>query len=209
MLLTRKVAEDTSWGRVKDMVHFDILKVGDEIHDMIRDIPMTYQVAEITETEVHFVSKEVFPARVAWNMNVRTKGGFKDSDLRRFLEEKLWDLLPDSMRDVISEREVIQIIDGEEERYKLKLWLPTEYEVFGEAYWNEEAEGQQFSLLKDPANRVKCIAGEEEYCRANWWLLSVASGYSTSACLVSSLGGANGGNASNEFRVPLCFTIMK
>ena len=130
------------------------------------------------------------------------------SDLRKHLEENLWPLLPDELKEVISEREVLQIVDGEEERYTLKLWLPTEYEVFGEAWANDDAEGQQFSLFKDPANRVKCVAGEEGN-RATWWLLSVSGGNSTHACFVSGNGNASSYYCANDFRVPLCFSIKR
>lgn len=208
MQIVRKRAEEANWQQVKQMVNDDQLQVGDEVLDFMGNTPMIYQVAEITPEDVHFISKGVHPERVAWNENGKTKGGFKVSDLRKHLEENLWPLLPGELKEVISEREVLQIVDGEEERYTLKLWLPTEYEVFGEAWANDDAEGQQFSLFKDPANRVKCVAGEEGN-RAYWWLLSVASGDSTGACVVSSYGYANSSYASYELRVPVCFTIKK
>lgn len=208
MQIVRKRAEEANWQQVKQMVNDDQLQVGDEVLDFMGNIPMIYQVAEITPEEVHFISKGVHPERVAWNENGKTEGGFKVSDLRKHLEENLWPLLPDELKEVISEREVLQIVDGEEERYTLKLWLPTEYEVFGEAWDNDDAEGQQFSLFKDPANRVKCVAGEEGN-RATWWLLSVYGGDSTGACSVSNNGYANNYNCTSDFRVPLCFSIKR
>ena len=106
---------------------------------------------------------------------------------------------------MISERECLQIVDGKEERYPLKLWLPTEYEVFEDDWASEAKEGQQFEIFKDPRNRVK-LAGEDGG-RANWWLLSVCAGNSTRACGVNYYGGAGSGSCSAALRVPVCFKI--
>ena len=95
---------------------------------------------------------------------------------------------------------------GKEERFKLKLWLPSEFEVFGDGWASEVEEGQQFELFKDSRNRVKFDQDGE---RAHWWLLSVCAGNSTNACNVNNNGNANNWNASNANRVPVCFIIRK
>ena len=45
--------------------------------------------------------------------------------------------------------------------------------------------------------------------RANWWLLSVYGGDSTNACRVDDDGNASYDNCTNDFRVPLCFSIKR
>ena len=96
-------------------------------------------------------------------------------------------------------------MDGKEERYPLKLWLPTEYEVFGDDWASEAQEGQQFEIFKDPRNRVK-MAGDGGD-RAIWWLLSVCAGTSAYACAVGGYGNANDHSCSTALRVPVCFSI--
>lgn len=207
MEITRKRTEETNWGQVKELVAAGSLKVGDEISDnLLTGQKMVYVVADITEEEVKFVSKDLLAERVVWNENGRSTGGFKESDLCRYLNEEVWAILPEELKAVISERECLQIVEGKEERFMLKLWLPSEFEVFGDSWASEVEEGQQFELFKDPRNRVKFDQDGE---RAHWWLLSVCAGYSARACIVSGYGGASDHSCSYAPRVPVCFSIKK
>ena len=208
MEITRKRTEDASWAQVKELVAAGALKVGDEISDnLLTGQKMVYVVADITEKEVKFVSKDLLPERVVWNESGRNTGGFKESDLCRYLNEVVWATLPEELRAVISERECLQIVEGKEDRFMLKLWLPSEFEVFGDSWASEVEEGQQFELFKDPRNRVKFDQDGE---RAHWWLLSVCAGSSTYACLVHGYGFAGHyGGCAYALRVPVCFSIKK
>lgn len=207
MEITRKRTEDASWAQVKELVAAGGLKVGDEVSDnLLTGKKMVYAVADITEEEVKFVSKDLLPERVVWNESGRNTGGFKESDLCRYLNEDIWAILPEELKEVISERECLQIVEGKEERFMLKLWLPSEYEVFGEGWASEVEEGQQFELFKDPRNRVKC---SQEGERAYWWLLSVCAGHSTNACFVDGYGTADSDSCAYALRVPVCFSIKK
>ena len=207
MEITRKRTEETNWAKVKELAAAGSLKVGDEISDnLLTRQKMVYVVADITEEEVKFVSKDLLAERVVWNGNGRNTGGFKESDLCRYLNEGVWEILPEELKAVISERECLQIVEGKEERFMLKLWLPSEFEVFGDSWASEVEEGQQFELFKDPRNRVKFDQDGE---RASWWLLSVCAGYSTYACIVHYNGDAGNGSCSYALRVPVCFSIKK
>ena len=206
--ITKKRTERTDWAQVAAMAAAGEggLKVGDEIHDeLTTGEKITYMVAEIRQDEVLFVSKNCMEQRVEWNKSGYNTGGFKESDLCRYLNETVWNILPEELRAVISERECLQIVDGKEERYPLKLWLPTEYEVFEDDWASEAKEGQQFEIFKDPRNRVK-LAGEDGG-RAYWWLLSVCAGNSTYACYVNNRGIAYFTSCSTALRVPVCFKI--
>lgn len=207
MEITRKRTEDASWAQVKELVAAGGLKVGDEVSDnLLTGKKMVYAVADITEEEVKFVSKDLLPERVVWNESGRNTGGFKESDLCRYLNEDIWAILPEELKEVISERECLQIVEGKEERFMLKLWLPSEYEVFGEGWASEVEEGQQFELFKDPRNRAKC---SQEGERAYWWLLSVCAGHSTNACFVDGYGTDYSDSCAYALRVPVCFSIKK
>ena len=207
MEITRKRTEDASWDQVKELVAAGALKVGDEISDnLLTGQKMVYVVADITEGEVKFISKNLLAERMEWNESGRNTGGFKESDLCRYLNEVVWATLPEELRAVISERECLQIVEGKEDRFMLKLWLPSEFEVFGDSWASEVEEGQQFELFKDPRNRVKFDQDGE---RASWWLLSVCAGNSTGACGVSIDGIACYGSCSVALRVPVCFSIKK
>ena len=206
MNITTKRTEETNWDAVKAMAAAGSLKVGDEIADeLLTGEKITYVVANISPEEVYFISKDCLDQRVQWNASGRNAGGFKESDLCRYLNTTVWNTLPEELRGVISERECLQIVDGEESRYPLKLWLPTEYEVFEDDWASEAKEGQQFEIFKDPRNRIK--GAGDGGSRADWWLLSVCGGHSSRACSVNRYGSAHYSGCSNAYRVPVCFSI--
>lgn len=208
MNLTTRRTEGTTWKDIAALVAAGSLKVGDQIEDeLLTGEKMVYEVAHITEDRMDFISRDTMEERFAWNENGRNTGGFKESDLCKALNEKVWEQLPEELKAVICERECTQVVDGEEEKIMLKLWLPSEYEVFGEEWFSDAKEGEQLEIFKDPRNRIKM--GGHGGSRADWWLLSVDGGNSTSACGVGGHGLAGGGNCAVDFRVPLCFSIKR
>lgn len=207
MNLTTRRTEGTTWKDIAALVAAGSLKVGDQIEDeLLTGEKMVYEVAHITEDRMDFISRDTMAERFTWNENGRNTGGFKKSDLCKALNEKVWEQLPEELKAVICERECIQVVDGEEEKFMLKLWLPSEYEVFGEEWFSDAKEGEQLEIFKDPRNRIKM--GGHGGSRA-WWLLSVYGGNSTIACYVNSGGLASYHYCTYDFRVPLCFSIKR
>lgn len=208
MNLTTRRTEGTTWKDIAALVAAGSLKVGDQIEDeLLTGEKMVYEVAHITEDRMDFISRDTMAERFAWNENGRNTGGFKESDLCKALKEKVWEQLPEELKTVICERECIQVVDGKEEKFMLKLWLPSEYEVFADGWFSDAKEGEQLEIFKDPRNRVKM--GGHGGSRANWWLLSVYGGNSTHACNVGGNGNAGDGSCTSDFRVPLCFSIKR
>ena len=208
MNLTTRRTEGTTWKDIAALVAAGSLKVGDQIEDeLLTGEKMVYEVAHITEDRMDFISRDTMAERFAWNENGRNTGGFKESDLCKALNEKVWEQLPEELKAVICERECIQVVDGKEEKFMLKLWLPSEYEVFADGWLSDAKEGEQLEIFKDPRNRVKM--GGHGGSRASWWLLSVYGGNSTDACTVNYSGVAYYDYCTSDFRVPLCFSIKR
>lgn len=208
MNLTTRRTEGTAWKDIAALVAAGSLKVGDQIEDeLLTGEKMVYEVAHITEDRMDFISRDTMAERFAWNENGRNTGGFKESDLCKALNEKVWEQLPEELKAVICERECIQVVDGKEEKFMLKLWIPSEYEVFADGWLSDAKEGEQLEIFKDPRNRVKM--GGHGGSRAGWWLLSVYGGNSTRACSVNIGGYAGYHDGADDFRVPLCFSIKR
>ena len=208
MNLTTRRTEGTTWKDIAALVAAGSLKVGDRIEDeLLTGEKIVYEVAHITEDRMDFVSRDTMAERFAWNENGRNTGGFKESDLCKALNEKVWEQIPEELKAVICERECIQVVDGKEEKFMLKLWLPSEYEVFADGWFSDAKEGEQLEIFKDPRNRVKM--GGHGGSRAYWWLLSVNGGHPTRACGVGGNGNAGSGDCAGDFRVPLCFSIKR
>ena len=90
------------------------------------------------------------------------------------------------------------------------LWVPLEYEAFGAIVWGtpgwSEGQAVQYPIFANTyLSRIKGAGNGGSRC--SWWLASVRSGDSTSACGVSSNGLADYWYASSSSRVPVCFRI--
>lgn len=91
-----------------------------------------------------------------------------------------------------------------------KLWVPSEFEVFGTIVWGTRGYSQnggvQYPIFGNSwKNRIKGLGHNGE--RTSWWLSSVCGGNSTTCCRVSYNGSPSYYNASGALRVPLCFRI--
>ena len=177
---------------------------------------------------IDWISRDCFPETVKWNTTNNNNGNAQEacpylvSNVKSFLDSLLT-RLPAEVQAVISEKRFLlesrysssgALTDSTSWAWKSlgKLWIPSEYEVFGSLIWATKPWGVgqavQYPIFAN--NWLKRIKRDQDGgTRANWWLLSVASGYSTHACRVYSGGSANYYGASYEFRVPLCFRITE
>ncbi len=92
-----------------------------------------------------------------------------------------------------------------------KLWIPSEFEVFGSIVWGTKGYSQnggvQYPIFANSWKSRQKGAGHNG-ARSTWWLLSVHGGTSTYCCYVNISGNPSGnGGASTALRVPLCFRI--
>lgn len=188
----------------------DGFHMGDSIEETLKNgEKVEFVVTDVTGGYVRFESRDCVGGKeVPWNENGKNAGGFSKSDVFKYLTEDVWDLLPDELRGVISETERKQLVDGETELFKCKLFLPTASEVFDEDNcYGDEGLYEQMEYYKDRRHRMRgTVKGEDTDC---WWLSSVRSGYSTIACHVGHYGYARYWGASNAHRVPVCFLIKK
>jgi len=91
-----------------------------------------------------------------------------------------------------------------------KLWVPSEFEVFGTIVWGTRGYSQnggvQYPIFGSSwKNRIKGSGHNGE--RTGWWLSSVYSGNSTNCCCINTDGRPHYNSASTARGVPLCFRI--
>ena len=119
------------------------------------------------------------------------KGGWKDSAMRKWLNEDVLPRLPKELQAMIVPRTIRQMIDGKEVQTQDKLWLPSFTEMCGADAAAEWAPGdlgdEQFELFASERSRVKEAPG-----RGPWWywLSSPYASFSTRFCLINSNGNA-------------------
>ena len=150
-----------------------------------------------------FESKDCLPVEVAYNQNNRNAGGFADSDVKRYLNEEVFNSLPEELHNVIAEVERKQE-NGESSL--CRLFLPTESELFGDCCYSEDDTYNQIEYYKDRRNRIKCNrkGGSPDW----YWTASVRSGTSTNCVHVDDDGYSSHWDASSELYVPVCFVIQ-
>ena len=141
----------------------------------------------------------------AMNSEYTNKGGWRDSELRKWLNEEFFNLLPDWLQ-----KRIIPVVKKTSDDGKIietvdKIFIPSEIEVFGETKFSMKGEGEQYEFFKEWHNRIK---GFKEDKHAAWyWLRSPYSGNSFNFCLVDSGGSYSSGDADGIGGVAPCFVI--
>lgn len=180
------------------------LKVGDTITEQTTDgEELDLVIVDMGPGWARFESKDCLPVEVPYNENNRNAGGFAGSDVKNYLNETVFNSLPEELRAVIAEVERKQ---ENGQSCLCRLFLPTESEMFGDCCYSEDSTYQQIEYYKDPRRRIKCNrkGGSTDW----YWLASVGSGNSTGCVSVSSGGHSAHCYASTELCVPVCFIIQ-
>lgn len=207
-VLTQTVTTETAinWEELAQQIKNNAsgLKAGDIITEKTLDgEEMDLVVVDMGPGWARFESKDCLPVEVAYNQNNRNAGGFADSDVKRYLNEEVFNNLPEELRNVIAE------VERKQENGKsslCRLFLPTESELFGDCCYSEDDTYSQIEYYKDRRNRIKCNrkGGSPDW----YWTASVRSGASTLCVAVDYGGNSDYWGASSELYVPVCFVIQ-
>lgn len=159
------------------------------------------------DNELVFVFRDYLSDKKPMNEDGGNAGGWKKSDLRKWLNKEFIKLLPDDLQEVIHKKKTVQVIDGECYKCKDYLFLPSEMEMFGECEYSEAQEREkQFPYYTDKHNRSRTIGKNGNW---EWGRLSSPSASSTASfCLVGNAGGhANDNDARDSHGVAPAFVI--
>lgn len=202
-----------SWKKIKDAVDSGVhdLHIGDVVEETLKNgETVELVVVDVGEDFVRFESQDCVGGKnIAWNENDNT-GGFSRSDAKKYLDNTIWELLPEALKSVISKTERKQKNGDEVETYAVRLFLPAASEVFEDEdnCYGDEGVYEPLEYYKDRRNRMKGEGKGKDTC--NWWLASAYSGNSSYVCYVSYDGGAGcNGVVRPPWGVPLCFRIQK
>lgn len=177
------------------------LSVGDEIVIPLKNgEKVTMQIAAFNpygENTVALVAADAIK-RLGLNKECTYKGGWKDCELRKALNEEFYKELPADFKAMIKERTIKQRIGDKIVEYTDKIWLPSKTEVCGETA--DEVDDVHFALFANEKSRVKMADGETWF----WWLRSAHN--STRAWYVSASGALYDGRSANDSGgvVPAC-----
>lgn len=139
------------------------------------------------------------------NNTMTNRGGWEATEMRRYLNEDVFALLPDDLQAVIKPTTIIQIVDGKRVETQDKLFLFSATQVFGEGIYSEnEPEDTQLDIFRREKDRIKEC---NTYGTWFWWLRSAYSNYNYNFCIVNGSGNYGSSGASSSNGVALGFSI--
>lgn len=186
-------------GTVRDLLHSRdqipvTLKTGEEV---------IFDVAYDETGKLFFVMHDCMDEEHVMNKRWTNAGGWPACDMRRYLNNTVFDLLPDDLQEVISVTTIKQVIDGETVTCEDKLFLLSRTQVFGKGRWTEkEPDDTQLDIFLTERDRVKLCGDHGTWF---WWLRSAYNSSSFNG--VGTSGNYSYYNAYHSYGVALGFCI--
>ena len=202
------VEKESSWAALKSAAQNGTLKSGDKIPVTLKngeEIVLT--IGHDERGNAYFCFEDSLNETRPVNSENTTAGGWKAFDIRQWLNDDLFALLPDDLQAVIEPTEIVQIINGERIVTKDKLFLFSKTQLFGKGEWSKiEPEDTQIDIFTTEKGRVK-ECGEH-----GTWPYSTRTpqdGYTGSVCYVNYDGYAVNSGADFYRAVAPGFRITK
>ena len=204
MNIRKTITSEIEWNTIKkaqaDGKLQELLQVGDELDITLKTgEELTVQAVGTTERGLIFLLKDCMKDEHGMNKRMTSKGGWRDSEMRLWLNETIIRMLPDELREMIVPRRIVQTMDGERLESEDKLckegaedWAPA------------DTDETQLELLSTERSRVKERPGSGTWW---YWLRSPYGSNSTGFCCVSSNGIANYYYASRARGVAFGFCL--
>jgi hypothetical protein len=213
MNIRKTITSEIEWNTIKkaqaDGKLQELLQVGDELDITLKTgEALTAQAAGTTENGLRFVLKDCMKDMRSMNKHMTNKGGWRDCEMRLWLNETIFHILPDELQEIIVPRRIVQTVDGEALESEDKLWLPSFTEIFGKENAKDwapaDTDETQLELFSTERSRVKERPGNG----TRWyWLRSPYGSISTFFCLVNGSGNAYFSHASYARGVAFGFCL--
>lgn len=208
--LITKVPKWTSWAELKAFAEAgklsEVLNSGDNIPVTLKNgEEVSFDIGKDESGKVYFIMHDCLKEPKPMNSEWTNKGGWEESDMRKYLNEEVIKLLPDKLQEVIKPTRIVQVWGGKERETEDKLFLLSKTQVFGKDKYYEmiEPEDSQIDIFKIERNRAKEHKGGE----AAWWWERSPYGNDDHFCYVSSSGRGYNYYASNLYGVAFAFCI--
>lgn len=203
---------------IKNGTYKTMWSVGDTITIPFSDGNYIFRIADFDHDQITSDSrkaaitlelKDLLTLTYQWNEAGTNAGGYPASSLSDILEGSLYDSLPDEWKRIIVPVDKTLNVGGQTasiDNVSLKIFPPSEVEVFGIGSSSSGDEGEQYSLYATSVNRVKMLSngGGET---ADWWTSSPSVSSATAACAVDTDGNATVGEVNTQKGVCVMFCI--
>ena len=209
-----KIIDKIDWKEVQAAVECRKARisfpVGTEIRIWLKDgRAAAFVVAAVDHYqhgELVFMSRDCIGKEQVMNY-WEEKRGWAHSDLRDYLNMDVVKLLPDDLLNVIRPKETVQVVGGNLESSEDLLFLPSEYEVFGESKISAyNGTDKQYPYYEVAENR---FSEDPDGYKVSKWLCSSCSYKPNLYSYVSFQGHLSSTNASVPLGVTPGFVIRR
>ena len=165
-----------------------------------------YEIVSFEDDAVVFMGKELLPERRMFEDYCGIGMDYRDSDLRKWLNDVYFQTLPEVLRDAITPTPLSCTNENKLKKYDEAdmLFLPSESEIFGRVFFSSSMDGKPFAALGVAQNRLRFnTKGHEKF----YWTRSKTRYNYELFVFVLSDGIVYNCYATNECYVPVCFRI--
>lgn len=182
--------KESTWAELKALAEAgklgEVLNSGDNIPVTLKNgEEVSFDIGKDESGKIYFVMHNCLKESKPMNNKYTNKGGWEESDMRRYLNEEVIKLLPDELQEIIKPTKIVQVWRDKRRETEDKLFLLSRTQVFGKDtnYEAIEPEDSQMDIFKTKRNRVKECDGY-----GWWWERSPYYDNSGNFCFVSSFG---------------------
>lgn len=209
--ISRTIKEPFSWKTIKDALDRNNMQyqVGDIVTSKLRNgNTQEWVITDVGKDYIRFEARDcIKDAEHKMNKEWTNARGIALSEMQRYLDNEIWNLLPSDLQDVIATIDRKYMDSDKEKIYQTKLFLPSASEVFDKYHCSgEENLYEQLDYYKDSHHRVKLnrFGG----ISSDWWLSSQHSSNDMYFCYASTEDSSFGCNTSVPYGVAPCFQIV-
>ena len=190
MFIKTSTTNETTWAALKAAVDNGTIAQGDlVIFNLKNGEEVAVRATQDKNGKWFFVLEDCLADEHCMNKRPTNKGAWAACDMRAWLNNTMFALLPDELQALIAQTKIVQIVDGERVETEDKLFLLSKTQVFGKGRWSDrEPEDTQLLCFLREKDRVKECGDKGTYF---WWLRSVYASYASYFCFVYTGGSAN------------------
>lgn len=180
MLIKIITKEDkiTNWPTLQELAINNkldsFLQSGDNIPITLKNgINISFDVGRDENNKIYFISHKCLPDRQSMNSERTNEGGWEKCDIRKYLNEEFFPLLPDELQSIIVPTEITQMLTCPTLTKTFdKLFLLSQPQVFGKIHGctgtQKDIEDCQIDIFSQcEESRIK---GCQDFSVDEWWL---------------------------------------
>ena len=207
MFIKTSTTNDITWAALKAMVANGTIGQDDlVIFNLKNGEEVAVKVTQDKNGKWFFVLEDCLATMHFMNEHPTNKGGWAACDMRTWLNDSVFPLLPDELQAIIAPTKIVQIVDGERVETEDKLFLLSKTQVFGKSRWSErEPEDAQLLCFLREKDRVKECGDNGTWW---WWLRSPEASSSSSFAAVNGSGYSDISYASFSYGVAFGFCLI-